>query len=65
MKKQLVKDLKERFQLPGKIGLTLENLFGEKEKFLREAKNLVEVIAEIEDFLQSKRQKIRTNSETT
>jgi len=34
MKKQLVKYLKERFQLPGKIGLTLENLFGEKEKFL-------------------------------
>jgi len=41
MKKQLVKDLKERFQLPGKIGLTLENLFGEKEKFLGETKRYV------------------------
>jgi len=35
MKKQQVKELKQQFQLPGKFSITLENLLGEGEKFLR------------------------------
>lgn len=39
MKKQYVKDIKGRFQLPGKVALTLEDLFGQKEQLLGKLKN--------------------------
>jgi hypothetical protein len=33
MKKQLIKNLKEYFQLPGKFSIALENLLGQSKRF--------------------------------
>lgn len=52
MKKQYGKDIKERFQLPGKLALALENLVGQKENFVGNFKNyLLTTITTVNNIL--------------
>jgi hypothetical protein len=60
------KNLKEYFQLPGKFGAILENLFGEKQKFLgvmKHHKNKFNINKRKGEFNEHKNRKCQQNQQ--